>query len=89
MFEINRYDRLQAKAKKLRNKTDNKTIKANKATNTRENKIKKLRGQILEINYKKNVYIENVNRKLKDVNSLIANEQNRIIEDKKQTENLD
>ena len=73
MFEINRYDRLQAKAKKLRNKTDNKTIKANKATNTRENKIKKLRGQILEINYKKNVYIENVNRKLKDVNSLIAN----------------
>ena len=83
MFEINRYDRLQAKAKKLRNKTDKKTVKANKKVNDLEAKIKQIRTNILNINYKKNVYIENIGRKLTDVNSLILNEQNRIIADKK------
>lgn len=75
MFETNRYDKLQAKAKKLRNKIERKTVKT-------EAKIKELRTEINEISYKKNVYCENVLRKLKDINSLIANEQNRILNDK-------
>ncbi len=72
---FNRYDNLMAKAKKCRNKIERKTTKADVLTN-------KLRTKINEIKYKKNVYCENVNRKLKDYNSLISNERDRIERDK-------
>ena len=75
MFETNRYDKLQAKAKKLRNKIERRTV-------VTDAEIKELRTKINEITYKKNVYCENILRKLKDVNSLILNEQNRILGDK-------
>ena len=83
MFEINRYDRLQAQAKKQRNKIDARRVKDDKLKTKKENKIKRLRTEILEIGYKNTVYCENINRKLTDINSLILNEQNRIIADKK------
>lgn len=79
MFEINRYDRLQAKAKKVRNKIDSRNT-------TDEAKIKRLQTEILNIKYKREVYITNKNNKLTDLNSLIANEQNRILKDKLQEE---
>ena len=75
MFEINRYDRLQAKAKKVRNKVDSR--------NTRDDaRIKKLQTKILDIKYKREVYMTNKNNKLTDLTSLITNEQNRILKDK-------
>ena len=74
MLETNRYDRLQAKAKKLRNEIDSR--------NTRDDaKIKKLQTDILNIKYKREVFITNKNNKLTDVTSLITNEQNRILKD--------
>jgi hypothetical protein len=75
MFEINRYDRLQAKAKKVRNQVDGR--------NTRDDaRIKKLQTKILNIKYKREVYMTNKNNKLTDLTSLITNEQNRILKDK-------
>ena len=75
MFEINRYDRLQAKAKKVRNQVDGR--------NTRDDaRIKKLQTKILDIKYKREVYMTNKNNKLTDLTSLITNEQNRILKDK-------
>lgn len=74
MFETNRYDRLQAKAKKVRNQIDSR--------NTRDNaRINKRQTEILDIKYKREVYITNKNNKLTDLNSLITNEQNRILKD--------
>ena len=75
MFNTDRYDRLQAKAKKVRNQIDSR--------NTRDNaRINKRQTEILDIKYKREVYITNKNNKLTDLNSLIANEQNRILKDK-------
>ena len=74
-----RYDRLQAQAKKVRNQIDSR--------NTRDNaRINKRQTEILDIKYKREVYITNKNNKLTDLNSLIANEQNRILKDKLQEE---
>lgn len=71
---VNRYDRLQAKAKKVRNQIDSRNT-------TDDARIKKLQTEILDIKYKREVYITNKNNKLTDLNSLIANEQNRILKD--------
>ena len=74
-----RYDRLQAQAKKVRNQIDSR--------NTRDNaRINKRQTEILDIKYKREVYIAKQNNKLIDLNSLIANEQNRILKDKLQEE---
>jgi hypothetical protein len=74
-----RYDRLQAQAKKVRNQIDSRNT-------TDDARIKKLQTEILNIKYKREVYIANKNNKLTDLNSLIANEQNRILKDKLQEE---
>jgi len=79
MIVTNRYDNLMAQAKKYRNNIDNRTTKD-------DNKIKKLQSQILAIKYKREVYITKQNNKLTDVNSLISNEQNRILKDKVEEE---
>lgn len=76
---VDRYDRLQAKAKKVRNDIDSRNT-------TDDTRIKKLQTKILDIKYKREVYITNKNNKLTDLNSLIANEQNRILKDKLQEE---
>ncbi len=70
-----RYDRLQAQAKRVRNNIDGR--------NTRDDaRIKKLQTEILNIKYKREVYITKQNNKLTDLTSLISNEQNRILRDK-------
>ena len=79
MIVTNRYDNLMAQAKKYRNNIDNRTTKD-------DNKIKKLQSQILTIKYKREVYITKQTNRLTDVNSLIANEQNRILKDKVEEE---
>lgn len=79
MIVTNRYDNLMAQAKKYRNNIDNRTTKD-------DNKIKKLQSQILAIKYKREVYITKQTNRLTDVNSLIANEQNRILRDKVEEE---
>lgn len=75
MIITNRYDNLMAQAKKYRNNIDKRTTRDNNAIN-------KLQSQILAIKYKREVYITKQNQKLTDVNSLIANEQTRILKDK-------
>ena len=70
----NRYDMLMAKATKLRNKIYNKNTNANV-------RIERLKSQIKTIQNNKNVYCEKLNNQLTDVNSLIQNEQRRIIRD--------
>lgn len=74
-FTINRYDALQAKAKKLRTKSEKRNARDNEA-------IRELNAKISTIKYKKEVYNTEINNKLTDVMSLIANEQNRILKDK-------
>ena len=74
-----RYDRLQAQAKRVRNQIDSRNT-------TDDARIKKLQTEILNIKYKREVYITNKNNKLTDLNSLIANEQNRILKDKLEEE---
>lgn len=81
MFNTNRYDNLQAKAKKLRLKIEKRTQKATIQNKKIEEKITDLRTKSREVSYKKNVYCETINNKLKDVNSLIRNEQERISND--------
>ena len=81
MFNTNRYDNLQAKAKKLRLKIEKRTQKATIQNKKIEEKITDLRTKSREVSYKKNVYCETINNKLKDVNSLIRNEQERISSD--------
>lgn len=76
MMTTNRYDKLMAKAKKLRNKIEAKNTKAS-------NKVAKLRNQIAATNYKKDIYIGNISNSLKDINSLIDNERARILKDYK------
>lgn len=76
---VNRYDNLQAKAKRLRNKSEKR--------NARDmERIRELNAKISSIKYKKDVFNTNINNKLMDVESLIANEQNRILKDKIQVD---
>ena len=75
MVIVNRYDNLMEKAKKLRNKIERRTTKDNA-------KVEKLQTKISQIKYKKTVYCQNINNKLKDTNSLISNERDRIEQDK-------
>ena len=72
---INRYDKLMEKAKKLRNKIERRTTKDNA-------RVEKMQSKISQIKYKKTVYCQNINNKLKDTNSLISNERDRIEQDK-------
>lgn len=74
-----RYDRLQAQAKRVRNNIDHRNT-------TDDARIKRLQTEILNIKYKREVYIAKQNNKLIDLNSLIANEQNRILKDKLEEE---
>lgn len=75
MVIVNRYDKLMEKAKKLRNKIERRTTKDNA-------RVEKLQSKIAQIKYKKTVYCQNINNKLKDTNSLISNERDRIEQDK-------
>ena len=75
MVIVNRYDKLMEKAKKLRNKIERRTTKDNA-------RVEKLQSKISQIKYKKTVYCQNINNKLKDTNSLISNERDRIEQDK-------
>ena len=70
----NRYDSLMAQATKIRNKIYNKTT----ATNVQ---VERLKTQIAKIQNDKRVYCEKLTNQLIDVNSLIANEQRRIMKD--------
>ena len=79
MFETNRYDNLQAKAKRLRNKSERRNARDTE-------RIRALNAKISTIKYKKEVFNTNINNKLTDVESLIANEQNRILRDKIQVD---
>ena len=72
---IDRYDNLQAKAKKLRTRSEKRKARDNEA-------IRKHQAIINKIKYEGNVYNTNINNKLIDLESLIANEQNRILKDK-------
>ena len=76
---VNRYDNLQAKAKRLRNKSEKRNARDTE-------RIRELNAKISSIKYKKDVFNTNINNKLMDVESLIANEQNRILKDKIQVE---
>lgn len=75
LFTKNRYDALQAKAKKLRTQVEKRNAKDNET-------IRALNAKINTIKYKKEVFNTKINNQLIDVNSLIANEQNRILNDK-------
>lgn len=75
MVIVNRYDNLMEKAKKLRNKIERRTTKDNA-------RVEKLQTKISQIKYKKTVYCQNINNKLKDTNSLLSNERDRIEQDK-------
>lgn len=75
MVIVNRYDNLMEKAKKLRNKIERRTTKDNA-------RVEKLQSKIAQIKYKKTIYCQNINNKLKDTNSLISNERDRIEQDK-------
>jgi hypothetical protein len=79
MFETNRYDNLQAKAKRLRNKSEKRNARDTE-------RIRALNAKISTIKYKKEVFNTNINNKLTDVESLITNEQNRILRDKIQVD---
>lgn len=81
MFIKNRYDYLQARAKKLRLKIEKRTQKANLQNKKIDEQIANLRTKSREVSYKKTVYCETINNKLKDVTSLIRNEQERISND--------
>lgn len=76
---VNRYDNLQAKAKRLRNKSEKRNARDTE-------RIRELNAKISSIKYKKDVFNTNINNKLMDVESLIANEQNRILKDKIQVD---
>ena len=76
---VNRYDHLQAKAKRLRNKSEKRNARDTE-------RIRALNAKISSIKYKKDVFNTNINNKLMDVESLIANEQNRILKDKIQVD---
>ena len=81
MFNTNRYDNLQAKAKKLRLKIEKRNQKAILQNKKIDDMISNLRTKSREVSYKKNVYCTKINLKLKDINSLIKNEQERISND--------
>lgn len=74
---FNRYDDLKAKQKKLKNKIYKRTVKDNF-------KIEKLKARIDKVKYGKNLYCNKINNQLKDVDSLIENETNRIFIDYKE-----
>lgn len=76
---IDRYDNLQAQAKKLRTKSENRKARD-------DEKIRKHQTIINKIKYKREVFNVNINNKLIDLESLIANEQNRILKDKIQVD---
>lgn len=76
---VNRYDHLQAKAKRLRNRSEKRNARDTE-------KIRALNAKISTIKYNKEVFNTNINNKLTDVESLIANEQNRILKDKIQVD---
>lgn len=75
LFTKNRYDALQAKAKKLRTQVEKRNAKDNET-------IRALNAKINTIKYKKEVFNTKINNELTDVTSLIINEQNRILKDK-------
>lgn len=75
LFTKNRYDALQAKAKKLRTQIEKRNAKDNET-------IRALNAKIETIKYKKTVFNTKINNQLIDVTSLILNEQNRILKDK-------
>lgn len=82
LFITNRYDALQAKAKRLRTKSERKTEKCDSKQKKIDAKIARLKTKSREVSYKKQVYCANISCKLKDVNSLISNERERITADK-------
>lgn len=82
LFTKNRYDALQAKAKKLRTQVEKRNAKDNET-------IRALNAKIETIKYKKTVFNTKINNQLIDVTSLIANEQNRILKDKIDTDYSD
>ena len=71
---MNSYDMLMAKATKLRDKGYNKNTRANV-------RVERLKAKIKTIQNNKNVYCEKITNQLIDVNSLIQNEQRRIMKD--------
>lgn len=75
LFTTNRYDALQAKAKKLRTKAEKRNARD-------DEKVRELNTKIASIKYKRTVFNTEINNKLTDVTSLIVNEQNRILKDK-------
>lgn len=78
LFIKNRYDNLMEKAKKLRNKIENKNTITVQKTAALQTKINKL-------NYKKTVYCNNKKNQLIDVESWLTNERKRIIKDYQDT----
>lgn len=78
MFIKNRYDYLMGKAKKLRNKIENKNTKTEQKCNALQQKINRL-------HYKKSVYCGDKKNQLIDVESLLNNERKRIIKDYRDT----
>lgn len=78
----NRYDELMAKATKIRNKIYSKNTEVNV-------RVEKLKAQINKLRNSRDVYCEKLNNQLIDVNSLIANEQRRIMKDAKIFGNLE
>ena len=78
LFIKNRYDNLMEKAKKLRNKIENKNTRTVQKTAALQTKINKL-------NYKKTVYCSNKKNQLIDVESWLTNERKRIIKDYQDT----
>ena len=70
----NRYDMLMAQATKLRNKSYKINTRA-------EARVEKLRSQINKIKNTSRVRCKELNERLIDVNSLIVNEQRRIMRD--------
>lgn len=75
LFTKNRYDALQAKAKKLRTKAEKRNAKDNES-------VRALNTKIATIKYKREVFNTKINNELTDITSLIINEQNRILKDK-------
>ena len=74
MFTTNKYDKLQAKLKKLRNKSANINEKANR-------KVGDLQAKISHIKYVKDVKCEALNNKVIDYEDLVQNEVERIYRD--------
>lgn len=75
MFD--RYNKLKAREKKIRNKVEEINVKTNQLCDKLENKINKIK-------YNKEVKLTLLNRKLKDVADMKQNHVNFIYEDNKE-----